>query len=140
MALLLVATAVAGLALLAVALWVARGIDWRSNDLLVDRGEGPGFGALANSPAVWVASFLALALGLTGVALLAVGDFGVAAPALETVAMAGMGLIVFLYLVGGTYVATRGRNVSPAGATLVVALLLGTLMLVAIAGNLLMGS
>lgn len=140
MALLLVASVVAGLLLLAVALWVARGIDWRSNDLLVSRGEGAGFGALVNRPAVWVAGFLTLALGLTGVALLAVGDFGVAMPAAPTLAMAAIGSVVLLYLVGGTYVAARGRNVSSALATLAVALVLGTLLLVAITGKLLMGS
>lgn len=139
MALLLVATVIAGLFLLAVALWIARGIDWRSNDLLVDRGEGAGLGALADHPAVWVAAFLALALGSTGVALVAVGDFGVAVPSAQPLAVAAMGLIVLLYLLGGTYVAVRGRNVSSAGATLAVALVLGTLLLIAVTGNLLMG-
>lgn len=139
MALLLIGTVLTGLLLLAVVLWIARGIDWRSNDLIVDRGEGEGLGALANSPAVWVAAFLVLALGLTGVAILAVGDFGVAVPGVQTLAVAAIGSLVLLYLVGGTYAAARGRNVSSAAATLAVAIILGTLLLVAIAGKLLMG-
>lgn len=128
-----------GLLLLGVVLWIARGMDWRSNDLIVSRGEGEGLAGLANSPAVWVVGFLALALGLTGIAILAVGDFGVPMPGVETLAMAGMGSLVLLFLVGGTYVAARDRNVSSAGATLAVAVIFGTLLLAAITGTLLMG-
>lgn len=139
MASLLVATVFAGLLLLAVTLWIARGIEWRSNDLMVDRGDGDTLGALASSPAVWVIVFLALALGTTGIAVFAVGGFGVTAPGVSTLAMAALGLLVLLYLVGGTYVAARGRKISSAGATLTVTIVLGALLIAAIAGKLLVG-
>lgn len=139
MALLLAATVLMGLLLLAVALWIARGIDWRSTELIVDREDGGLLGALAGSPTVWVGTFLVFALGLTGVALLAVGDFGVGTPGVQTLAVAAIGSLVLFYLIGGTYVAARGRNVSAAGATLAATIVLGTLLLVAVAGRLLMG-
>lgn len=154
MALLLIGTVLTGFLLLAVVLWIARGIDWRSNDLIVDRGDADLLGALANSPAVWVAAFLGLALGLTGVAIVAVLDVsvveltGIGLPEdlakqvlelLPTLATVAIGSVVLFYLVGGTYVAVRSRNVSSAAATLAVAIVLGTLLMVAIAGKLLMG-
>jgi hypothetical protein len=139
MALLLVATVLTGLLLLAVALAIARGIDWRSNDLLVPRGDREILQGLVGSPIMWVVAFLALALGLTGAALVAVSDVAVAVPGAEPLAVVAIGSIVLLYLVGGTYAAARDRNVSSAVATLAVALILGALLLVAITGTLLMG-
>lgn len=139
MALQLIATALMGLLLLVVVLFIARGIDWRSDNVITDHEEGELLSALAGNPVVWVVVFLALALGLPAVALLAVGDFGLPVPGAATAAMAAFGALVLAYLVGGTYTAARARNVSSAGATLVAALLLGGLLLVAVSGKLLMG-
>lgn len=139
MALQLIATLVTGLLLLLVALAITGGIDWRSDTETTAHEERNLFESLAGSPVVWVVLFLSLALGLTGVALVAVGGFGISAQGAVTAALAGFGLLVVTYLIGGTYAAARDRNVSAAGATLAAALLVGVLLLVAVSGQLLMG-
>lgn len=139
-ALQLIGTAVTGLFLLVVALAIARGVDWRSNDIFAARENGGSLvGALAESPAVWVVTFLSLALGLTAVVLVAVGGFGLSAPGGVALAVAPFAALLLAYLVVGTYTAARDRNVSAAVATLAAALVVGVLLLAAIAGNLLLG-
>lgn len=135
----LVGTAVAGLSLLAVVLWIARGVDWRSNDIFAPAEGGTLFASLVGSPLVWTLTFLVTALGLSVLALAATGVLSVSVPGGVTTAGAGFGLLVVLFLVGGTYVAARDRKISAAGATLAAALVVGTLLLVAVAGTLLMG-
>jgi len=135
----LVGTAVAGLVLLAVVLWIARGVDWRSNDIFAPAEGGALFASLAGSPLVWTLAFLVAALGLPVLALAATGVLSVSVPGGVTTAGAAFALLVVLFLVGGTYAAARDRRVSTAGATLAAALVVGTLLLVAVAGTLLMG-
>lgn len=135
----LVGTAVMGVFLLVVVLALARGMDWRSNEIFEPGEAGSIPEALAGSPVVWVLVFLVLALGSTGVALAAVGGFGLSLPGGTAVALAPFGLILFGFLVAGTYAAVRDRNVSPAGATLVAAILLASLLVVAITVHLLAG-
>jgi hypothetical protein len=135
----LVGTAVAGGSLLVVVLWMARGVDWRSNDIFAPAEGGTLVASLAGSPLVWTLGFLVAALGVPMVALAATGVLSVSVPGGVTTAGAAFGLLVFLFLVGGTYAAVRDRQVSAAGATLAAALVVGTLLLVAVAGTLLMG-
>lgn len=135
----LIGTAVAGLLLLVVVLAFAWGIDWRSDEILTSPGSENLLRALAGNPAVWGALFVGLALGLSAVAIAAVGGAGPASGGLLTAALAAFGVVVFGFLVAGTYAAARDRDVSPAGATLVTSLLVGSLLLVAVGGQLLMG-
>lgn len=135
----LVGTAVTGLVLLAVILWMARGVDWRSNDIFAPAEGGALFETLAGSPLVWTLAFLVAALGLPLLALAATGVLSIPLPGGVMTAGAAFALLVFLFMVGGTYGAARDRRISPAGATLAAALVVGTLLLVAIAGTLLMG-
>lgn len=139
MAIALVGTVLAGVLLLVVALAIARGIDWRSGDYLPDREAESLVEALVASPVVWVVAFLAVALGLPAVAILAVGGFGLSVPGALIAAVGAFALVVLAYLVVGTYAAVRDREGSPASATLVTALLVGALLLVAVSGTLLMG-
>lgn len=139
MAIALVGTVLAGVLLLVVVLAIARGIDWRSGDYLPDREEASLAEALAASPAAWVAAFLAVALGLPAVAILAVGGFGLSVPAALPATVAAFGFVALAYLVAGTYAAVRDREGSPASATLITALLVGGLLLVAVSGTLLLG-
>lgn len=129
------AAVVMGLLLLAVVLVIARGMDWRSNTVLTGRQERNVVEEAARNPMVWTVGFLVLALGTTAVAVLAVGDFGVAG--MLPAAAAAFGLIVAIYLVVGTYAAARDRDVSAAGATLATSVLLGVLLLAAISARLL---
>jgi len=136
----LVGPAIMGLVLLVVVLVLARGIDWRSNEIFTEsEDEGNLLGNLASSPVVWVVVFLSFALGSTAVVLAAVGGFGVTLPGGLALAVAPFAVLLLAYLVGGTYAAVRDRNVSPAGATLAAALVVAVLLLVAITVQLLAG-
>lgn len=136
----LVGAALMGLLVLAVGIALARWIDWRSNEIFAPKIGGESILLrLARHPVVWAVSFVALALGLTLITLVAVGGFGISSGAATLVGVAAFALLLFGYLVGGTYGAIRDRDVSPAMATLIVTSLLGGLLLVAISGKLLMG-
>jgi hypothetical protein len=135
----LVGTAVAGVLLVVVVLALARSNDWRSEQLLEGSDRRNWLASVAESPVVWVIGFLALALGTTGIALAGVGGLGLSLPGGLVAAVAPFALILLAFLVGGTYTAVRERNVSPAGATLAAALVVASLLVVAIASRLLMG-
>lgn len=143
----LVGTAVTGLLLLAVVLALARGIEWRSNEIFAER-EGSLLSALVNwavhSPLVWVLLFVVASFGLSGLAVVlflgtqAIDLFGVSIPVLGAI-LGGLGLVALAFVIVGTYAAARDRDVSPAGASLAASLVVGSLLLVGIATQLLMG-
>lgn len=137
------ATAATGLVLLAVALAISYGIDWRSHSIIPrwrEESEHEGFaGEFLHNPAVWTVAFVGVTLGVTALSLSAVGAFGLSLPLGLAIAAAPFGVLLFAFALAGTYAAARGRRVSPAGATLASALVLGFLLLAAITANLLMG-
>lgn len=136
----LVGTAVTGVLLLVLVVALARGIEWRSNEIFAPAEGSSALRALAGSPVVWVLAFLGLAFGTTVLGIAAVGGLGLALPGGGvTLAIVPFALLFVAFLVAGSYSAVRGRDVSPAGATLVAALVLAGLLLVAIAGRLAMG-
>lgn len=135
----LVGPAVMGALLLAVLVALARGIDWRSNEIFAPSETDDLAGSALGSPVTWVLVFLAMALGTTGLALGAVGGLGLTLPGGVALALAPFALLLLAYLVVGTYAAVRERDVSPAGATMAAAVVVAALFLVAIGGHLLMG-
>lgn len=135
----LVGTAVMGAFLLVVVVALARGIDWRSNEIFAPSESGDLTGSVLGSPVTWVLVFLALALGTTALALGAVGGLGLTLPGGVALALAPFALLLLAYLVVGTYATARDRDVSPAGATMAAAVVVAALFLVAITGHLLMG-
>jgi ABC-type multidrug transport system permease subunit len=139
-ALTLVGTAITSVLLVVLVLALARGIDWRSNEIFEPTSGSGVLQSLAGNPIVWTLAFLAVSLGSTALALLVTGAFGeVALPGGAAIGIAPFALLVLFFLVAGTYAAVRERRVSPAGATLAAALVVATLTLVAIATRLLMG-
>lgn len=145
MASIIAATVLMGLLLLAVALAVGRGTGGARRAVFLPTGlerrsaERRSLRALASHPATWVAGFLLLALGATGVAIVAVGGFGLSIPGGTTAVGAVFGLLVALFLLAGSYVAVRERDVSPAGALLASSLVAALLVLTAITGLLVGG-
>lgn len=143
MASVIAATAVTALILLAVALAINYGIDWRSHSIVPywePEGEHEGvLSTFLHSPLVWAVAFVGVALGVTALTLAAAGGFGLSVPGGLLVAAAPFAVLVLAFLLAGTYAAVRGRQVSPAGATLASALVVGFLLLLAITVNLLVG-
>lgn len=139
-ALALVGSAVATVVLAVVVLALARGIDWRSNQIFETSEGGSLLRVVLGSPVAWTVAFLGFALGTMVLGLMVAGGLGgVAVPGGVAVGVVPFALLVLFFLVAGTYAAVRERDVSPAGATLVASLVVVGLLVIAVAGRLLMG-
>ncbi len=102
-------------------------------------------GALADvvrKPVVWAVAFVVIAVGVGGVALLAVGDFGLPeglSGSLLGVAYAAVGLLVTGFVFLGAYFGTRGRGLGNAHGVAAGSFAAGLVFLVLIAFQLLVG-
>ncbi|MFD1514877.1 hypothetical protein [Halomarina rubra] len=141
----LVSAGLMGVLLVATVAAVVSFRDWR-HDATVPGGGSTTLGVRAygaagralHSQLVWILGFLLLAFALGGAVVLFVAGGPMSADAGMTVALvAGCVLLVFLGV--GTYRTVRFRGRSSAGAAAVTAWTLGTLALVAIVANLLLG-
>ncbi|PSP75874.1 hypothetical protein BRC81_14080 [Halobacteriales archaeon QS_1_68_20] len=142
MASILVATVLMGLLTLAVVLYVARAMEWRKYDFVPvgeHRSTWDSLGAALHHPAAWALGFFLLVFLTVGTALAAVD--AISFPVDVGLGMLAMpfALMLVLFVGLGTYGALRSRRRSTAEATVVSLLLLGTLFIVAITANLVLG-
>ncbi|EMA63127.1 hypothetical protein [Halorubrum lipolyticum] len=99
-------------------------------------------GDVARTPVVWAVAFVAIAVGIGAVALLAVGDFGVSeglSGSLLTVAYAAVGLLLTGFVFLGAYFAVRGRGLGNAHGVAAGSFASGLVFLVLIVTELLVG-
>ncbi|WP_418284583.1 hypothetical protein [Halorubrum sp. DTA46] len=97
---------------------------------------------ISQKPVVWAVGFIVIALGVTGVAVLAVGDFGLPeglSGTLLTVAYAAVALLLTSFVFLGAYLAARGRGLGNAHGVAAGSFAAGLLFLVLIAVQLLVG-
>ncbi|WP_267664739.1 hypothetical protein [Halorubrum yunnanense] len=93
-------------------------------------------------PVVWAVAFVAITVGIGGVALLAVGNFGLPeglSGSLLGVAYAGVGLLVTGFVFLGAYFSARGRGLGNAHGVAAGSFAAGLVFLVLIAAQLLVG-
>ncbi|WP_132058741.1 hypothetical protein [Halorussus amylolyticus] len=140
---------VTGLLLLAVWTVVARGPNWRHNDASTGEvGDLAGRDRtvrLTQSPAMWTAAFLVAAFVAGGGAVLIVSDGALAGTLAAGIAgnatiLVGVFVALLLgYLLWGTYHSARFRGLHSAYAALLSAWVFGTLFVVVVAVNLVLG-
>lgn len=97
---------------------------------------------IVRTPAVWSIAFVAIALGVGSVAILAVGNFGFTeglSGSLLSVAYAAVGLLVTGFVFLGTYFGARGRGLGNAHGVAAGSFAAGLVFLVLIAVQLLVG-
>jgi hypothetical protein len=93
-------------------------------------------------PVVWAVAFVGITVGVGGVALLAVGDFGLSeglSGSLLGVAFAAVGLLVTGFVFLGAYFTARGRGLGNAHGVAAGSFAAGLVFLVLIAFQLLVG-
>ncbi len=142
MASILVATVVMGLLTLAVVLYVGRAMEWRKYDFVPvgdHRTTWDSIGAALRHPAAWALGFFLLVFGTVGIALAAVDAVSVPVDVNLGVLAMPFALMLVLFVGLGTYGALRARRRSTAEATVVSLLVLGSLFVLAITANLVMG-
>ena len=136
----IVATLLTGLALMAVALLVVRGMEWRSYESSFGRereSAGETVTRWLSSPLAYGGAFVAFTLLAMVAVLAAVDGLPVALPVSPVLAAGvGFGTMVVAFLVLGTYGAIRSRQGSAAEATAAGVVVLLTLLLVVITANL----
>jgi hypothetical protein len=94
------------------------------------------------TPVVWSVAFIVIAVGVGGVALLAVGDFGLPeglSGSLLGVAYAAVALLVTSFVFLGAYFGARGRGLGNAHGVAAGSFAAGLVFLVLIAVQLLVG-
>ncbi|ESS04851.1 MAG: hypothetical protein A07HR67_00199 [uncultured archaeon A07HR67] len=97
---------------------------------------------IVRTPAVWSVAFVAIALGVGSVVILAVGNFGfteAVSGSLLSVAYAAVGLLVTGFVFLGTYFSARGRGLGNAHGVAAGSFAAGLVFLVLIAVQLLVG-
>lgn len=97
---------------------------------------------IAGKPTVWAVAFVAITIGIGGVAVLAVGDFGLSdgmSGSLLTVAYAAVGLLLTGFVFLGAYFGARGRGLGNAHGVVAGSFAAGLVFLVLIAVQLLVG-
>lgn len=142
MASILVATVVMGLLTLAVVLYVGRAMEWRTYDFVPGRGHRSTWdsvGAALRNPVTWAVGFFLLVFGTFAVALAAVGAISLPVDVSLGVMAMPFALMLVLFVGLGTYGALRARRRSTAEATVVSLLLLGSLFVLAVTVNLVLG-
>lgn len=142
----LASTALMGLFVVAVLMWMARSRGWyHYSPTVVSEGWSPGVergssvGRLASQPAVWIVSFIVLIIGfVVGVIAFISAPAGSGSMAGPAVALGG-GLLVVGYLLYGVYYAAKQRGHPRSLAVAESATVAGVLFLLAITAQLLMG-
>ena len=97
---------------------------------------------VSQTPVVWAVAFIVITVGVGGVALLAVGDFGLSeglSGSLLTVAYAAVALLVTGFVFLGAYFGTRGRGLGNAHGVAAGSVAAGLVFLVLIVFQLLVG-
>jgi len=139
----IVATLLTGLLLMAVALFVVGGMNWRSYEFSFGRereSTGETVTRWLSSPLAYGGVFVLFTLVAMAAVLAAVGALPVSVPVSPAVAVgAGFGTMLVAFLVLGTYGAIRSRQGSPAEATAAGVVVLLTLLMLAITANLIVG-
>lgn len=135
----IVGTAVTGLLFLAVVLFMARGMRWRSYEFSFGRERettGEALARYVQHPATWSLAFLLFVFVVAGAALAAVGALSLPVPG----GMAAVGLVVaLLVVVGGVfgtygYIRSLGRSASE--AAVMALLVFGFLFITFLSANL----
>lgn len=142
MASIIVGTAASGVLFLAVLLFMARGMEWRSYEFSFGReAETPGqtLGRYLGHPAVWALGFFLLVFLTAGVALAAVGALPLPVPSGPAAAGIVAGVVLLVAVELGIYQFLRSRDRSAAEAVAVGILVFGGLMLVLFSANLVFG-
>lgn len=133
----LMSAVVTGALLVTVWTFVSRMENWRSYKLPNAELDAHGSN-LADSAGVWAAGFFLLVAVVGGGAVLAVSNPSLASAVGSWVAVAAVfAVLLFAYLIWGTYSSVRHRGLHSAQAALVSAWLVGSLVLVAITVKLL---
>lgn len=135
----LLSTVITGAALLAVLAVVFRLRDWQHPSPSV--ASAAGTARRANGPLGWSIAFFVIAFGLTGLAILYATGEPVAGLEPAAIGMLVLGTVLTVFGVGSlvaVYGAVRSRGLNSAQAAGLSSLLLGTLVLVAIAAQLLL--
>ncbi|WP_128905861.1 hypothetical protein [Halorubrum amylolyticum] len=99
-------------------------------------------GGIAREPVTWAVGFVAIAVGIGAVALLAVGNFGLPdglSGSLLTVVYAAVGLLLTGFVFLGAYFGARGRGLGNAHGVAAGSFAAGLVFLVLIAAQLLVG-
>ena len=97
---------------------------------------------VSREPVVWAVAFVGITLGIGGVALLAVGDFGLPegiSGTLLSVTYAAVGLLLTGFVFLGAYFGARGRGLGNAHGIAAGSFAAGLVFLVLIATQLLIG-
>jgi len=97
---------------------------------------------VAGKPVVWAVTFVAIAVGIGAVAVLAVGDFGLSeglSGSLLTLAYAVVGLLLTGFVFLGAYFGARGRGLGNAQGVAAGSFASGFVFVVLIAADLLVG-
>ena len=97
---------------------------------------------ISRKPVVWAVGFIVVAVGVTGVIILAVGDFGLPEALSGTllgVAYAAVALLLTSFVFLGAYFAARGRGLGNAHGVAAGSFAAGLVFLVLIAVQLLEG-
>ncbi|WP_144920241.1 hypothetical protein [Halorubrum salsamenti] len=99
-------------------------------------------GEIARKPVTWAVTFVAIAVGIGAVALLAVGNFGLSeglSGSLLTAVYAAVGLLLTGFVFLGAYFGARGRGLGNAHGVAAGSFASGLVFLVLIAVELLIG-
>ncbi|MFB6138009.1 MAG: hypothetical protein ABEJ42_06680 [Halobacteriaceae archaeon] len=144
----LVGAAVMWLVLFGATVAVARARNWRRGTVAAHgggggwkRGGAPAEGGLMDRPAgrPLTATFLLIGLGVVvagvGVAAALTSSADVTGLA-NTLVVGGLGFLLTVFLVVGTYATARGRGLGSAGATAVAGWVVGLLLLAVVGGRL----
>jgi len=99
-------------------------------------------GDVARKPVTWAVTFVAIAVGIGGITLLAVGSFGLPeglSGTFLTLAYAAVGLLLTGFVFLGAYFGARGRGLGNAHGVAAGSFAAGLVFLVIIAAQLLVG-
>ncbi|SEH39744.1 hypothetical protein SAMN05192561_101543 [Halopenitus malekzadehii] len=135
--------------LLVIATFIAVGRVGRKREFAEDDGDGDRYDravsrlrAIAHSPAVWTVTFIAFAVGLGLLTVLAVGSFGLPEGLPGTILNVVYGLVGLLiagFVFLGAYAATRERGLGNAQGVAAGSIALGMVLMLVIAIQLVVG-
>jgi hypothetical protein len=135
----IVGTAVTGLLFLAVVLFMARGMEWRSYQFSFGyEAESPGqaVGRWLRQPSTWAFGFVVFAFLIAAVALAALGALPLPGPGGMAAVGLVVGLLVLVAAVFGTYGFVRSRDRTTAEAVVVSLFVFATMFVLFLSANL----